>query len=264
MNDADFSISPPTQLSPYPWAGIFLSLNSIPTTYTEEGICSAVFGEEARHISIERIRKGAVLDAVSALILKDRGVDVGLSASLSFSSGSVTELYSEDLDCCASVWKGSARLMNGEFKDDARVLLYANFDGEKIPLAFSYENKEGQRFLVYTFDAMAFPTYPNLLRGYLCQRILTDGIEWIAGEKLPAKCVKNPDLYIMCSREEDNGALAVALFNCYPDSILNPTVMLDREYSSVEFFGCEGRLVGDTVVLDRPLAAYEYCAFLVK
>ena len=126
-----------------------------------------------------------------------------------------------------------------------------------------YENEDGQRFLVYMFDSSAFPTYPNLLRGYFGQRILREQIEWISGEKIPAVCEKNPDLYVMCARSIDNGALSVALLNCYPDSILNPTIKLDREYQNIRFVGCSGKLSGDTVQLDYPISAFDYCAFEV-
>lgn len=263
LRDADLSIGVKSQLYPYPWAGAFLSVNSIPTVYKVDGICTAVFGEEARHIEEERINKGAVLDAVSALILSERGIDVGLRTMLSLEYGAVNELLDLKSLTRVSVWKGDCRIMKAELSNNVSVLIEAVFNGESVPLAYCYENEDGQRFLVYLFDSMAFSTNPNLLRGYLGQKILIDYIEWISKEKLPATSVKNPELYIMTSRKESDGTLAVALFNCYPDSILEPVIKLDSEYRNIRFINCEGRLDGDTVTLLKPLGAFEMCAFEV-
>jgi hypothetical protein len=57
--------------------------------------------------------------------------------------------------------------------------------------------------------------------------------------------------------------MAVGLFNCFADSVLEPTVKLDGEYQSIRFVGCSGRLEGDTVYLDAPLPAFEFAAFEV-
>jgi hypothetical protein len=102
----------------------------------------------------------------------------------------------------------------------------------------------------------------EICKGYLMQKALTEGVEWIAGERLPAVCPGNPSLYLLCKRAD--GKMAVGLFNCFADSVLDPTVKLDGAYRKVRFVGCTGRLEGDTVYLDAPIPAFEFAAFEVE
>ena len=135
-------------------------------------------------------------------------------------------------------------------------------DESLIPIAYRYENSDGQRFFVYLYDTLALPTDSGLQRGYLQQSILTEQVEWIARQKLPVTCLGNPDLFVMC--KEKDGKMAVALFNCYADSILHPTVKLGEQYQSIRFLNTDGSLCGDTVTLNRPIPAFEFVAFEVS
>jgi len=58
--------------------------------------------------------------------------------------------------------------------------------------------------------------------------------------------------------------MAVGLFNCFADSVLDPVIRLDGAYSAVRFVGCNGTLCGDTVMLDTPIGAYAFAAFEVE
>ena len=137
----------------------------------------------------------------------------------------------------------------------------ATIDHRKKPLAYTYENADGAKFLVYYFDATALPRQTGLFRNYLQQRTLKDAVEWISGKRLPAFLERCPDLYVMC--KEGNGRMAVALLNLFADSIDDAEIKLDREYGSIRFLNCSGRLQGDTVVLDQPVHAYTVAAFEV-
>lgn len=64
---------------------------------------------------------------------------------------------------------------------------------------------------------MALLKDSGLYRGYLQQKVLKDGIEWISGKKLPAFIEGCPDTYIMC--KGDNNRMAVAVFNLFADTI---------------------------------------------
>ena len=73
----------------------------------------------------------------------------------------------------------------------------------------------------------------------------------------------NPELYLMCAKDASKQSLAVGMFNCHADSILKPVIKLDRDYTDIRFVNCSGTLCGDTVTLDRPLGAFDFCAFEV-
>ena len=89
-----------------------------------------------------------------------------------------------------------------------------------------------------------------------------DALEWLGGKKLPARCENNPDLYLMCKKDED-GAMAVGLWNLSRDKIRQPFITLDKEYSQIEFINCTGKLEGDKVTLST-IHAYDFAGFNVK
>ena len=57
--------------------------------------------------------------------------------------------------------------------------------------------------------------------------------------------------------------MSVALFNFFADSVDEPVITLDKEYSNIRFINCDGRLEGDRVILDKPIYAYTLAAFEV-
>ncbi len=246
---------------PRPLAGAMLSLNSIPTVYGTGGICHAVFGEEARHVALGDIRKGAVLDAVAAKILRDRGIDVGLSNDLTFENAKGTFLKTPDETETACVTPTALRYAKLEIKAEAKTVCHVVVGERKEIFSYIYENADGARFLVFCFDSMALPENTGMHRGYLQQRILKQGLEWISGEKLPVYIGACPDLYVMC-KENENG-MAVALFNFFADSVEEPVIHLHKAYRNIRFLNCDGTLDGDKVTLSSPIAAYSFVAFEV-
>ena len=55
-----------------------LSSSAIPTVYEGTGLCGICFGESARSLPSEALSGGLILDAKAAVILQEKGVDVGL------------------------------------------------------------------------------------------------------------------------------------------------------------------------------------------
>jgi len=155
---------------------------------------------------------------------------------------------------------GSGSFFGGRLKETAEPVLYGILNGKSVPLAYRYENINGQRFLVFLFNAATLEKNSDLYHGYLMQHTLHDGIEWISRKPLPVSCVGNPDLYMLCKRKGDT--LSVALFNCFADSILRPELRLAGVYEEISFVNTEGSLEGDTVRL-RELPAFGFAAFQV-
>ena len=242
-------------------AGAAMAFSGISTVYGEGGICRAVFGEEARHVSLSEIEKGGIIDAIAAQILTDRGIDVGLEERVSFTNARVSYLTDEDLREKAYVDAPQIRYADFRTASDAKVVCNAYFGEEIKKIAYTYKNSKGARFLVYCFDSMAFLKHTGIYRGYLQQRILREGVEWISNKRLPAFMEGCPDTYLMCKGK--NGRMAVAIFNMYADSIDEPIIKLDRTYSSIRFLNCSGRLEADRVVLNEPIYGYTFVAFEV-
>ena len=239
--------------------GAVLSQNSIPTIYDGQGLCNAVFGENARHIPLSDLQKGGVLDIRAALILQERGVDVGIQSVDSFQVAPIsteTDKYGTSIRPFGNP-VSAYRRFNGALNANAETQSY---DEAHHPIAWRYENANRQKFFVFNVDQADIEHNCSINVNYIRQKQLIDAVEWIAGEKLPAKCEKHPHLYIQCGKSD---GLVVGLFNCYDDCVLPAIITLDKEYKTVEFFGCKGSLQGDKVIFNEPIPAYAYCAFKV-
>jgi hypothetical protein len=156
---------------------------------------------------------------------------------------------------------GGCKLLATKPNSNAEVTLSCTANGTTYSLCYRYENKDGQRFLVYLFEAMSLHKDSGLLQGYLTQSAVAHGVEWLSRKKLPAKCQGHPGLYMLCKR---NGKrLTVGLFNFHADSIFAPTVTLDKSYQKLTCLNTGGSLTDNTVTLSE-LAAYSFAAFAVE
>ena len=266
IEQSDSDLTPPHAQMPRPVAGTMLSRCSIPTTYTQNGICRAVFGEAVTTLPDEALCEGLVLDAVSALLLYERGVDVGLTEGQALREllrhRIPGRVMSADRAESAFVYKAGGKFLLADCKKDARVLLTLLADGEKFPLCYTYENGAGQRFFVWLFHAAQLLRDSDLTKGYLIQEAMMNGIEWVAKKPLPVTCKKNPGLYIMCKKTENT--MSVALFNAFADSIFTPTLTLDEAYAEfTAAVNTKGAVQGSTVTLSE-LPAFSFAAFTVK
>ncbi len=261
MQDANFDDSPFYQQSPLPMAGLVLAMCGIPTVYVGEGICNAVFGESARHFDTSYYEKGAILDAVSALILTEQGIDVGIESHGAWQDcrfNAITEVESGRREPAV---RGAAKLLDGHFKASVKPELTVQLNGCEHPLAYSYENAVGQRFLVFTFLADELARHPAFLRSYEVQAVMARLIPWVAGQPLPAFVGREIELYTLCRKGEQDSA--VLLLNNYYDSILSPEIVLDRSYTQIECTGCQAHLEGNRVVFDTEIPAFDFAAVRV-
>lgn len=259
IEDSDLSISPLRQQSPYPTAGMLLSMCSIPTVYHGNGICKALFGENARHFEPSDFADGAILDGVAASILTERGIDVGLESIGEWTENNIGAIFENDTGFQKIAIGAKAKILCGNFKRNIHTVLSTNDSDKARTLAYKYENKNGQKFLVFTFCADSLSSYPAFLRSYEIMSVLKRGIEWISGKKLPVSTDHAPELYTLCEKGEDY--TSVALLNCFLDCVLSPTVTLDREYSKIEFSGASGRIEGNKVIFDTDIAAFDFVSF---
>ncbi len=256
-----------------PDEGYILSQLSIPTTYEGKGVAGVAFGENTRYLTDEQLAGGILTDVIGAQILTERGIDCGLKkvvGKLNISG----EVFSEYDSHRAFPYDTSSYQI--EVDDKAQVIskyLSGKFSYKKEmetiisgPATYLYENVNGQRFCVMAFDAKesvaAIKSLLENYRSYGKSKLLMNALEWLGGKKLPARCENNPDLYLMC-KKNDNGAMAVGLWNLHRDKIRKPFVKLDKKYSKIHFINCTGTLDGDTVTLST-LYAYEFAGFVVE
>jgi hypothetical protein len=220
-----------------------LSANAIPTVYTGKGVTGIAFGENAYALSEEAFEKGLIIDALAAKILSDRGIDVGVKSF----GGEIPVKYQYIKDTDNYIIAGYKSVFAVELAQTAKVMSYGaqDFDKLDLPFCYQYENGKGQRFLVFNCIGK---DCEMLLKHHANAKMIADSVEWLSGNKLPAFCYGNPNLYMQC--KEDENALVVGLWNFFEDEVIEPVIELGQAYQSAEFLCGQGSLYEDTVRLD--------------
>lgn len=235
-------------------AARMISAHTIPTIYKGLGTVGIAFGENVKYMDEGALDNGLILDVVGAKILESKGIDVGLA--------SVGEVYQADREYFPDknryVGLFNCPANTIEVKKGANIQsTFINGEKETIG-SYTYENSNGQKFLVFAFDAysMSEHAFKQAARGEQIEN-------WIAsiGKKLPVSMHGNPDCYVLC--KENQTEKAVWIGNFFADECMNKTVVLDKEYREIEFINCQGVLNGNKVTLDY-IGPYASIGFTVK
>jgi hypothetical protein len=249
-------------MEPWPKAGTLVVNASMPTVYRGRGVCTALFGENARHFSPEEMGGGVIIDSTAAIILQERGIDVGMRATHGTKNfNSLTFVDAESGIEEPSLNSNGTWVMRADIDPTAKILTYLKDGGDKLPFAYNYENADGVRFTVFLYCGKATSANCRFMTSYLMRSALERAVPYLAREPLAYKVKNSPSLYTACRREE--GSMAILLCNCFADSVIGERIELDREYSRAEFVGACGHLEGKTVVFDSEIAAYDFAAVRV-
>lgn len=259
---------------------IFVGDNSLPTVYGDNVGATLVFGENAKYIDDKILDGGVILDAAAAKILMDQNVDIGIKSYKRIESPTA-EYFNSYNDYVVSTTERDSVFYEFILDSKAEVLsMFSNptsslvsveFDEKNVksfPACFLYENAKGQRFMIYSFTALTVTVnghgwQTGVFRSYYRQKQLAYGIKWLQkGRRLPAICYGNPELYILCKR--DNNNLNVGIWNIFPDKVLNPVIELDDCYSKIDCFNCSGFIKDNKVYLNEPINPYDFAFFTVK
>jgi len=239
-------------------SGRILSDNSIPTRYVGNNGVGIAFGENARNLPKEAFENGLILDIRAARILMEQGIDVGIEKIGERVANDII-FYPEFKENVKSYYDENSAF-NLTLKENARIIAYSITGDNKIPDTFAYENASGQRFLVFGFDAMYINMYHY--RNYCTRDMLFNEYEWLSGKKIPAKVTDNPYTYVLCKKDND-GNMAVGIWNIFADEMFDSVIELDGEYSSAEIIGANGRLEGNKIIIDN-LPAFKFCFINLK
>ena len=239
----------------FPQAARILSANTIPIKFEGEGICGAVFGEDARQLPLEALENGLILDFAAAKILSQRGVDVGVAAFGDTVKAGRLERYLDPENYTLSMGIPVCQLT---LKENAEVLSDTETASGVYPTSFRYENEKGQRFFV--LNAQPNFSNNNILKNYQRSRQIEENIHWLSGKRLPAYCYGHPTMYTICKESENE--LAVGLWNLHADIAIDPVVELADTYEKIEFIGCSGKLQGNKVLLSD-IPAFGFAGFNV-
>lgn len=236
------------------------SENAIPTVYEPSDTYPViVFGENARHIAREDLKNGAILDAVAAKILAERGIDTGLvSFEKADFSGEYFLSVDDEIRGIESIAKQRAVISGNAVVDSA-------YKPESTPASYYYENEEKERFFVLAIDAYCSDKNNfNYFNNYYRQAQMIRAIDWLCGHALPAVCEKHPYLYMQAAKSEEGSSLSIALFNMSNDEIISPVITLDEGYTEINAVGCEAKIEANTVQIFGDIQPYGMAAFEVS
>lgn len=246
MGTTDFGLSSCRDTSPYPNGGIMLARCGIPTVYSGAGICNAVFGENARDYDLGG-EQGLLLDATAAAILTQRGADVGLESFGSYVNCSVAMEQFETQQETAAHWSAECRLAKVGLRPGVSVESTTQVGEEILPVTYRYENAQGQRFFVCLVDSSCLSENSGLLHGFARQKQLHDAVQWLSGHRLEVSCMGNPELYVICRKDETG--LAVGLFNCFADEIVGAEAAVAGGYTKARWGIRQGTLADGKLTL---------------
>lgn len=238
-----------------------LAFNSIPTVYEGEGVCGAVFDENARNMPLDALKNGLIIDIAAAEILTARGIDVGIGTigAEIISGDPLGDGGCERFVNNNHILADRIPIYDIKLNPNAEVLSDTETSAGVIPMSYRYENSNGNRFLVLNVNTRSDNC--NVLKHYARSRQYAENIPWLSGKKLPAYSYGNPALYIMCKKNEKS--MAVGLWDFFADIAIEPAVELDREYSKIKFLNCNGEIRGSKVYLND-IPAFGFAAFEVE
>lgn len=224
-------------------AAEMLSSCVIPITYEKHMGAAAAFGDSGRTVELDH--KGYIIDYPAAVQLKKRGVDTGIICAVGTGVPFTEKFLKNDdavlLDGCIrhGRYKNKDVFYACEINKEAQVeSVFPVNDGE-VPASYRYENKDGQKFLVFLFDASAVKPNSGLSCSYYRQEQILDAVGWM-GDKISAVIKKHPSMYTIV--KEDDQKLAIAFSNFSLDPAYDVLIETDVKGKEIELFGAEGEM----------------------
>ena len=214
-----------------PFAGIFAALNSFPTKYTGGG-AGMVFGENARYLNDEELSAGLILDMKAALILRERGVDVGFENAVTLKNNPTAESFGASEE---HFEEADGVFYSVTLKENARVLSTFKTNEQNIPACWTYTDALGRSFAVYAFDGETL-TYgvtggaPGAVFSASRQRQLNEIYEFLSGKSLPFLIIGQPGLYMQYLCDANGSEAAFVFCNISPDRLFRTEITTDTEY----------------------------------
>ncbi len=243
----------------------FVTDNSLPVRYDGGEDATVIFDDAAEAATAEQLAHGAILDAAAARILTRRGFDVGVAAFGEELYPEAERYFAED----ETVHVQGGRYCRLQAAAGAHVLSALQMPAQEDPArrsapgAFRYENAQGQRFLVYAFEArhcVQQGAQHGMMRGWCRASQLRRQLEWLSGRAPDAICDAAPDLYMLVKR--DARSMSVGLWNFGLDTVFCPRVQLGADWAALLPGQGKSMLNGRTVTLGE-LPAFGFASFTV-
>lgn len=223
-----FAGEKPVMRSYFSKSSALLACHAIPVSYEGENNCAVVFGDDALYL--DNFNQKIVLDRTAALLLKEKGIDVG------FELGDPTdapafELFENEKVLLRNI-DPEAVFFDLILKDEATVK--SRFDTGAVA-SFEYKN-----FLVLNFDAF----FVNEASALYCSYARGEQLQQFFGFPYPAVC-GYANLYSICAKKENRHV--VLLQNHSIDPVFDFDITLPKPCRSFSLTGAEGILCNDRI-----------------
>ncbi len=238
-----------------------LSGLGFPVKYRNDGGTAVAFGYAGRTVPANQ--KCYILDYTAAIELENRGIDTGLMGGVPmnvprfewFDAGSDrVQISGEDL------MGNCSQFYVPQLRENARVESWFETQDRRTPASYSYINRQGTAFLVFSFRGDTVRYGGSLARSYYRYGQILDFLQR-THSSVPARLPAHPGAYQICRVREDT--LGIAICNFSLDEMLSPTVELEACWDSAEFIGLEGSLEGNRLRL-QTIPAYRFGTVLLK
>jgi len=205
-----------------------LSCHAIPVSYEGDSDYAAVFGDDALYF--EDKHKRVVLDISAALILKEKGFDVGIEA-VTETTSPCFEHFGEEKFYLHFV-DAKSKFVSPILKEGACVKSRYN---NGCVASFEYKN-----FLVLNFDAFSVNEASTLYCSYERGKQLQE----FFGNPYPSIC-GYANLYSICA-ERDNKHI-VLFQNHSVDPVFDFDIKLPKPCKNIRLLGAEGEIKGQKI-----------------
>lgn len=224
-----FAGEKPIMHSYFSKAAAMLACHAIPVSYEGENDCAVVFGDDA--LFLENTTQKMVLDRSAALILKEKGVDVGFDTVKNDTAPPTFEIFDDE----KVLLRGTNDKL--EFTDLLPV------DGAIIKSRFNtgtVASLEYKNFLILNFDAF----YINEASTLFCSYARGKQLQEFFGYPFPSIC-GYANIYSICAQRENKH---IVLFQNHSiDPIFDFDIMLPKPCVAFEFTGAKGTLCGNRI-----------------
>ena len=205
-----------------------LTCHAIPVCYDGESDYAAVFGDDALYF--ENVHQKVVLDMTAAMLLKERGIDVGIEC-VTDAPLPQFELFENERVPLRQIGAGVS-FRNPTLKAGATV--HSRFDTQAIA-SFEYQN-----FLVLNFDARSV----NETNALVCSYERGKQLQRFFGNPFPS-ILGFSEVYSVCATRDTK---QIAIFqNLSIDPIFDFDIVLPARCKAFQLYGAQGTAEGNKI-----------------
>ncbi|MBQ4137093.1 MAG: hypothetical protein IJD67_03185 [Clostridia bacterium] len=235
----------------YPSLYFATGLN-LPISYEPDGV-NILFGENARFVSRDELKNGSVIDIAAARHLAERGIDVGIKSFDGALGGVISEYFTDE--GIYTRLEAGVYCENAKIADSAIIRSELVVDGKHFPLSYTYENAQGERFLVNLFDAQDAMIKFGWFLSYARSRMVSNVLPWLGKNHKDVHVIGNyPYIYLLA--KEDERELSIGVWNLFEDPAKSVRLSVPYEIKDIEFIGCMGRYDGNIITLENDIRAF--------